>query len=348
MSLSVNNKKPTMKDVAKASGVSVATVSHVLNSTRFVSAEVTSRVELAIRELNFKANPIARNLRSGKSRLIGFVVSNLENPFYVRIAKGIEKTINKYGYSLLLVDSAEKNENEKKNIESLYLRGIDGIIIAPTITDCAYFADLLPDKFPLVFVDRQPINYTAADVILLENHDAAEKATRYLLEKSCTKIGFVSFHFGGAGTDETIMERVSGFKKAFEEAGLIPDENLIRVVSNVYLDQHELIHAETYEIAKQLLALNVQAIICGNDLSAIGVFCYLKEAGVRIPDDVCLITFDDALWLSMTSPQITAIAQPSESLGAFAARQLLRRIQGRHGVYKIIRLEAEIIFRGSS
>jgi LacI family transcriptional regulator len=337
-----------MKDVAEASGVSVATVSHVLNGTRFVSTEVTSRVESAIRELHFKANPIARNLRSGKSHLVGFVVSNMENPFYVKVAKGIEKTIGKYGYRLLLVDSAEKNENERESIESLYLRGIDGIIIAPTITDCAYLAELLPEKYPLVFVDRRPVNYTAADAVLLENQDAAEKAARYLLEKGCTRIGFISFHYGRAGTDETIMERVGGFKKAFEGAGLVPDENLIRVVPGVCLDRHELMHAETYELTKQLLALNVQAIICGNDLSAIGVLYCLREAGIRIPEDVRLITFDDALWLSMTNPQITVIAQPSEALGAFAARQLLKRIQGRHEAYKIVRLNAEIIFRGSS
>jgi LacI family transcriptional regulator len=337
-----------MKDVAEAAGVSIATVSHVLNSTRFVSTEVTSRVESAIRDLRFKANPIARNLRSGKSHLIGFVVSNMENPFYVRIAKGIEKTLNKSGYRLLLVDSAEKNENERKSIESLYLRGIDGIIIAPTITDCAYLAELLPDTYPLVFVDRRPINYTAADIVLLENRGAAEKATRYLLEKDCTRIGFVSFHFGGAGTDETIMERVDGFRKAFEEAGLVPDENLIRVVPGAYLDRRELIRAETYDLTKQMLALNVQAIICGNDLSAIGVFHCLKEVGVRIPEDVRLITFDDALWLSMTSPQITAVAQPSETLGAFAARQLLKRIQDGYEAYRIMRLNAEVIFRNSS
>jgi LacI family transcriptional regulator len=348
MPVSVNRKKPTMKDVAEAAGVSVATVSHVLNNTRFVSTEVTSRVESAIQELRFKANPIARNLRSGKSRLVGFVVSNMENPFYVDVAKGIEKTLDKYGYRLLLVDSAERNESERKSIESLYLRGIDGIIIAPTITDCAYLAELLPDNYPLVFVDRRPINYTAADAVLLENRGAAEKAARYLLEKGCTKIGFVSFHYGGTGSDETIMERVGGFKRAFEGAGLVPDENLIRVVPNVYLDRHELMHAETYELTKQLLALNVQAIICGNDLSAIGVFYCLREAGVRIPEDVRLITFDDALWLSMTSPQITVIAQPSEALGDFAARQLLKRIRGRREAYKIMRLDAEIIFRGSS
>jgi LacI family transcriptional regulator len=348
MPLPLNHKKPTMKDVAEAAGVSVATVSHVLNSTRFVSAEVKTRVESEIRNLHFKANPIARNLRSGKSRLVGFVVSNMENPFYVRVAKGIEKILNKYDYRLLLVDSGEKNENERKSIESLYLRGIDGIIIAPTITDCAYLAELLPDMYPLVFVDRRPINYTKADVVLLENQGATEKAVRYLLKKGCTKIGFVSFHYGGKGTDETIMERVAGFRKAFEGAALVPDENLIRVVPSVYLDRHELIHAETYELTKQLLALNVQAIICGNDLSAIGVFYCLKEAGVRIPEDVRLITFDNALWLSMTSPQITAVVQPSEALGAFAARQLLKRIQGRHEAYKIMRLDAEIIFRGSS
>jgi LacI family transcriptional regulator len=152
-------RKPTMKDVAEASGVSITTVSHVINETRYVSPDVTGKVKNAVESLNFKTNPIARNLRSGKSRIIGFVVSNLEHYFYVNIARGIKKAVNSLGCQLILIDSAENKDIETRNIESLYLRGTDGIVIAPTTTDCGYLKDIVSPDFPLVFVDRQPVSY---------------------------------------------------------------------------------------------------------------------------------------------------------------------------------------------
>jgi LacI family transcriptional regulator len=338
--------KPTMKDVAEAAGVSTTTVSHVMNGTRFVSPEVTVKVKEAVQALNFKANPIARNLRSGESRMIGFVVSNLEHYFYVNIAKGIDKVINPLGYQLVLISSAENKEAEIKNIESLYLRGIDGIVIAPTTTNCGYLQDILPPGFPLVFVDRQPTAYQA-DCVLLNNVQAGYAATHRLLHKGYAKIGFVSFHFGEKDIDPTIQERITGYKQAHQEAGLEIDENLIKVAPGASSSPVELLHAEPYAITGQLLDFPVQAILCGNSLAAIGVYQFLKNASISIPQQVALITFDDDLWLSMASPRISAIAQPAESIGATAAKQLLKRIRTKSGACKTLRLDAEIIFRES-
>jgi LacI family transcriptional regulator len=339
-------RKPTMKDVAEAAGVSITTVSHVLNETRFVSPEVTNKVKNAVESLNFRANPIARNLRSGESRIIGFVVSNLEHYFYVNIAKGIEKTINSLGYQLVLIDSAENKDAEIKNIESLYLRGTDGIVIAPTTTDCGYLKNIVPPDFPLVFVDRQPVSYQA-DCVLLNNSGAAYEATRYLLHKGYIKIGFVSFHFGETEIDPTIMERIEGYKQAYRDAGLAIEDSLIRAIPGGSSTPAELLRAEPYTIMKEFLGSSVRAVLCGNSLAAVGVFTCLKEASVEIPGDVALITFDDDLWLSMTTPRISAVAQPAESIGSTAARQLLSRIQSKPGGYETLRLDAEIIFRES-
>ncbi|MDR2741048.1 MAG: LacI family transcriptional regulator [Treponema sp.] len=339
-------RKPTMKDVAEASGVSVTTVSHVMNGTRYVSPEVTNKVKNAVESLNFKTNPIASNLRSGKSRVIGFVVSNLEHYFYVNIAKGIKKAVNSLGYQLILIDSAENKDIETKNIESLYLRGTDGIVIAPTTTDCGYLKDIVPPNFPLVFVDRQPASYQA-DCVLLNNAGASHEATRHLLDKGYTRIGFISFHFGERDIDPTIMERIEGYREAYREAGLPVDENLIQAVPGGSFSPAELLHAEPYALTRRMLGSPVQAILCGNSLAAIGVYQYLKNASISIPSRVALITFDDDLWLSMTSPRISSVAQPAESIGFTAAKQLLKRIQAKAGAYKTIRLDAELIFRES-
>lgn len=338
-------RKPTMKDVAEKAGVSITTVSHVVNGTRFVSADITAKVEIAIDKLKFKVNPIARNLRSGKSHMIGFVVSNLENSFYVNIARGIEKTINAQGYQLILIDSEEKKRKEIKNVESLYLRGVDGIIIAPTNTDCSYLDSLLPPRFPLVFVDRQPSNFPA-DCLLLNNAAAGYEAIKYLIGKGHTRIGFISFLFGDV--DKTIMERLEGYRQAFREAGLAINEDYIKVVHGSSVAVTQLRHAEPYEIMKTLHKLHIEAVLCGNSLSAIGAFTYLKDTTVSIPKDIALITFDDDLWLSMTTPQITAVVQPAEAMGAMAAGRLIKRIQGKKLPYKALRLNADIIFRGSS
>lgn len=341
-----NHKKPTMKDVAEIAGVSVSTVSHVLNGTRFVSPDVTFKVKNAIQELKFKANPVARNLRSGKSKLIGFVVSNLENYFYVRIAKGIERVINSLGYHLMLIDSAESKKNEIENVESLYMRGVDGIIVVPTTTDCGYLKTIIPPEFPMVFIDRRPSNYEA-DSVLLFNAEAAHDAAKHLLNKGHTDVGFVSFHFGEAEIDDTMLERIEGYKTAHEEAGMRVNPDYIQVVPGIPSAIHELRHAESYRITEHLLNTPVKAIVCGNSLAAIGVFTCLKDKSVRIPEDMALITFDDDLWLSMSTPRITAVAQPAESLGSVAVKRLMKRIQGKQLPYECLRLKAEIILRGS-
>jgi LacI family transcriptional regulator len=346
--ISANGKfhKPTMKDVAEASGVSITTVSHVINGTRYVSPEVTAKVKTAVKSLNFRTNPIARNLRSGESRTIGFVVSNLEHYFYVNIARGIKKAINALGYQLILIDSAENKDIETKNIESLYLRGTDGIVIAPTTTECGYLTHILPPDFPLVFVDRQPVSYQA-DCVLLNNAGASYAATRHLLHKGYARIGFISFHFGENAIDPTIMERIEGYKQAYREAGIAVDEKLIQAAPGASFSPTELLHAEPYALMRNMLDSPVQAVLCGNSLAAIGVYQYLKNSSLEIPARVALLTFDDDLWLSMTTPRISAVAQPAESIGFAAAKQLLKRIQAKAGAYKTLRLDAELIFRES-
>jgi LacI family transcriptional regulator len=245
-----------------------------------------------------------------------------------------------------LIDSAENKELEMKNIESLYLRGTDGIVISPTTPDCGYLKNILPPDFPLVFVDRQPVRYRA-DCVLLNNSGASYEAIRYLLNKGYTKIGFISFHFGETSIDPTIRERIEGYVKAHQDAGLAVDKNLIRAIPGGSAAPADLLRAEPYTIMKELLDVQVQAVLCGNSLTAIGVYNYLKDAAIPIPRRLALITFDDDVWLSIATPRISAVVQPAESMGAAAARQLLKRIQSKKGAFRTLRLDAEILFRES-
>ena len=341
------NRPPTMKDVARTAGVSISTVSHVVNRSRFVGPETTQKVESAISKLGFRANRVARNLRSGKSNLIGFVVSNLSSYFYVRIARGIEKVISHHGYHLTLIDSQESTEAETENVESLYDRSVDGLILVSTSPSCNYLKRIVSPSFPVVFVDRQPTGFQA-DTVLLANSDAAYRATKHLIDRGHVNIGFVAFHFGHDKIDATMQERVDGYEKAHLEAGLPVSSGFIKVAEGGAISVNELRHAESYRMMEELLNSPISAVLCGNGPASIGVYSCLKDRSVPVPDQIAMVTFDDDLWLTMSTPSITAVAQPAELLGSIAAERLLRRINGNASPHECVRLKADLILRDSS
>ncbi|MDR2109882.1 MAG: LacI family transcriptional regulator [Spirochaetaceae bacterium] len=337
-----------MKDVAKAAGVSISSVSHVLNGTRFVSEDVVRKVEEASRDLHYTPNPIAQNLRKGKSGLIGFIVSNLENSLYVRITKGIEKTINSFGYRLLLIDSVESKKKEMENVESLCLRGVDGLIIVPTTPDCGYLEEIVRQNYPIVFIDRQPSNWDA-DVVLLDNEEASYEATKKFIAQGIREIGLVAIQFGDDDNDFVINERVSGYKKALAEAHIPYRRQYLKISTSPPATFNELRHSSAFKMTEQLLKTRVSAILSGNNYSAIGIYSCLREHHIRIPDDIAMITFDDDLWLQMNTPSISAMAQPAEELGKLAAKRLIIRLLQQQDLPKEqFRLKAQFIPRESS
>jgi LacI family transcriptional regulator len=345
-------RNPTVKDVAAAAGVSIATVSHVLNKTRFVSAETTARVENAVSALNYKANVIARHLRSGESRLIGYVVSSLDCSFYTDMAAGIDGALNAGGdgglpYQLVIMDSRDSKQREIKNIESLFRRGVDGVIVAPTTTDYRFLKGVLPEGFPLVFLDRQPLHYEA-DYILLNNREASFEAASALIKKGHRRIGYVTYHYGEAGIiDDTTRERIAGFEEAFAAASLPLDKALVRAVPGASHTRSSLRQGASYQAMKELLGMAPDAVFCGNNFSAVGVVSCLNDAGIRIPRDMAFITYDNDLWMSLTTPQLSSIVQPAEEMGALAAERLLRRFRGGVLPPECFRLNANIVYRGS-
>jgi LacI family transcriptional regulator len=338
------SRKSTIQDVAEMAGVSTSTVSHVINDTRFVSEEIRVRVRESIEKLKYNANPAARSLRSGTSNLVGFIVSNISNYFYTRIAKGIDQVLSKVGYHIILIDSAEDKKIEKENVKSLYLRGVDGLIIAPTTNDCSYLAEIVRKNFPIVLVDRKPADFEA-DSIMLHNIEGSYKATQYLIGKGHRDIGFLAFNYDGE--DGTMQERVRGYRKALLEAGLQPNEDYIILAEGGTATFHELRNAESYRMMEKLLETPATAVICGNDLASIGAFSCLKDKGIPIPGRMAFITFDDSFWLTMSTPRVSVVAQPAEQIGSVAAQRLLERIQGRAMLHECLRLGAEFILRDS-
>ena len=196
----------SMKDVARLANVSTATVSHVINKTRNVNPETREKVLKAISDLKYNVNPVARNLRSGSSKMIGYVVSNLANYFFMDIAVSIDEALSEHGYHLIYINSNEDSDKERDNIDRLLMQNVDGLIIAPVGHDCTYMRDLIGDRCPCVFFDRKPFGYDR-DVVMSTNFEGASDATECLIQKGYKRIGFVSSRL-----DDTMQERIEGIK----------------------------------------------------------------------------------------------------------------------------------------
>ena len=333
----------SMKDVARLADVSIATVSNVVNKTKYVNPELEKKVLKAIKDLNYNVNPIARNLRSGNSKIIGLVISDLANPYIMQIVIGIDKKLSPEGYHIIYCNSNEDKKKEQDNIESLLMQNVDGMIIAPVSEDCSYMDQLIGDKCPSVFFDRKPFGFNR-DYILTNNFEGAFKGTELLLNKHHEHIGFI-----GSSFTETMNERANGFRSALEKKGIQPDENLIKFGKGLGQDPEEHKKGDGYSLAKFLVEeKQVSAIFSANNPANIGVITYLKEKSYRIPEDISLVCFDDTFWLSMVDNGITAVDQDRTEIGRTAAEILMKRIKGSNDDFNEYRIPTNLILRSSS
>ena len=333
----------SMKDVAKLAGVSVSTVSHVLNKTRKVNPGTQGKVLQAVKELKYNINPVARNLRKGHSKLIGIVVSNLANSFFMDIALSIEKILKTEGYHLIFINSNEDKDIERENIENLVMQNVDGLIIAPVDQDCSYMESIMGTGCYCVFFDRLPNGYKR-DCIMSTNYEGAFKATEALISNGHKRIGFIGSHFDG-----TMKERIEGFKGALKKHKIPIDTDLLTTGNGGSQHLNDLKNGDGNRLARYLVEeKKVTAILCGNELAAVGAVSFLQDNNYSLPDDVAIITFDNAFWLSMTNPAITAVNQDREAIGKTAAKVLLDRINGVETPFNEYRIPTNLIIRSSS
>jgi LacI family transcriptional regulator len=329
----------SMKDVAKKAEVSTATVSHVINNSRYVSEEVKQRVQEAMKELDYRPNSIARSLRIQKSNTIALIVPILVEDtssfFFMAVAQGIENTLKKHGYNLILSNSNEKLEDEKEQIRVFNSQLIDGLIIAPTAEEHSYLKEVLTGSYPVVFIDRRPKG-TEGDCVLSDGYKGTYEAVSTLIEKGHRRIGFISGPLGLTTSDE----RFEGYKRAVINQGLEIEFSIIK--------EAEATHKNGYRLAKQLVEEeNVTAIFAANNVMTIGMLNYLQEAGLKIPENVAVIGFDDYEWTKITTPPLTVVKQLPFELGEKAAEVLLDRINNEKGQYKEYRLPTSLVLRKS-
>jgi LacI family transcriptional regulator len=330
----------TVHDVAQRAGVSTSTVSHVVNNTRFVSDELRERVLTAMRELDFTPNAAARMLTLKRSHTIGLIVSDIRNPFFASVARGVEDVAQEQGYTVVLCNSDENAERETACLNALETRAVDGVLLASAGVADDHLSRLVRAGYPIVLVDRD-LPELGAPAVLLDNEGAAYGAVVHLITRGHRRIAMLS----GRAAISTTTERVAGYRRALLEAGIDVDERL--VVSGASTSEGGAVAANT------VLDLDEppSAIFSGNNLMTIGALQVIASRGLVVPDDIALVGFDDFPfpWSDAFRPHLTTIAQPTYELGRRAAELLVHRLKdSRSRSAERVVLDGKLVVRESS
>ena len=328
-----------MKDVAKLADVSVTTVSHVINNTRYVSPELTERVNKAIEELDYHPDPLAQGLSKGKSHTIALVVSDIVNPFFPQVARGVEDCVREHEFSLILSNTDENTTQEANNLSILKSKRVDGFIITPTSNAAPSIQKLLDEGFPVVCIDRE-IPDLKVDQVFSDNHGGAYKATQHLIDQGHRDIGIIL-----ELTDiSSFSHRLEGYKKALR------DNNI--KVRDAYIRKSGLEIEGAYESTGSLLEQEpkISALFSTNDLITEGVLRYFKENKTKCPEEIALVGFDDPEWANSFNPSITSVAQQPYEMGYQAATLLFEQLAKKKDYRKPRRilLDTELKIRESS
>ncbi|MEU3515748.1 LacI family DNA-binding transcriptional regulator [Streptomyces sp. NPDC006654] len=332
---------PTMADVARSAGVSVATVSHVLNETRPVLPHTRQAVLDAVEELGYTPNTLARSLVTSRTRSIGLAVSAISNPYFTEILQGVEAAALEHGYSLLIADPHDDPEHERKVVQLLHERRVDGMIVAPSAAPGGLLAYLGRHAVPTVLLDRVIDCHADPaprfDQVCAENTGPTAQLVTHLAARGHRRIGLVAGLPGLSTTDE----RITGYRQGLAAAGLAPDEDL--VVSG----NSESTGAERAVAVLMALAAPPTALVTANNAMTIGALRALRTHGRSVPDDIALCCFDDFAWADLFSPRLTAVAQPSREIGAEAVRVLLERLAAPDRPARTVRLPCTFAHRTS-
>ncbi|HEX6500860.1 MAG TPA: LacI family DNA-binding transcriptional regulator [Micromonosporaceae bacterium] len=306
-----------IRDVARHSQVSTATVARVLRGSGQVSEELTRRVLAAVEELGYVPNAVARSLTRGRTHLVGLVVPDISNPYFAEVARGLEDEAVKHGYHVLIGSSDLNTNRESELVSAFEARTVDAVVITPTTADPEQIGRLLRRRIPVVFVDRH-LPQVPAPAVLTDNADAVRRAVDHLIELGHRDIAMIS----GPEHFETAADRVEGFRAAYRAHH--------RRIRRGHLQQGHLGVSGGQAAMRELLATRPRPTACVsfNNLLTIGALTALREAKVAVPHEMSLISFDDLRLFALVDPPITAIAQPAYDMGAKAAELVFRMLDG--------------------
>ena len=329
--------KVNINDIAKHAGVTISTVSRVLNGKAGkyrIGKKTQERIVNAAKELNYIPNHFAANLKTGKSETIALIVPSLNVPFFADLASSINAEVRKYKYTTMISDSEENTEIEELELQQLVSRNIEGVIIVPCGNEWKQIKQLHDQGMPIICIDRY---FEELDIpfVSTDNYEGASIATKYLIENGHSIITCIQ----GNKQSTPSRLRVKGFKDVMEMAG-IKSYSIVGDAFNVqngYLETRLLLQQKE----------RPTAIFALSDTIAMGCIKALKEMNVRIPEDISLITFDDPQYLKYLAPPLSCIAQPINDISKIAVKFLFSRINNNEVSINQLLLKPEIIFRDS-
>lgn len=337
-------KETTLKEIAEALGISITTVSKALKNYSDVSAKTKNAVLALAEELNYTPNSFAVNLRTKESKTIGLIIPELVHHFFSNVINGIIAEAENNGYLVIILQSNESLELEKKQVALLINKRVDGIIMSLSneSNNDFHIKEIINKEIPFVQFDKISKLIPSSKVII-NDQKAAMEAVQHLIDKGCKKIA----HIRGPENPQNAIDRFLGYKKALEKNGIIFDPNLVYTCKNVTFE-------EGVEFAKQILENHpdVDGIFVITDLVAVGVLAHFNEKGIQVPHQIAVIGFSNWFMSQVITPKLSTVDQPSYEMGVVAFSLLLEEILCRKEsirfLPKTIELETKIIERDSS
>jgi LacI family transcriptional regulator len=328
--------RPTIAEVARTAGVSKTTVSHVLSGRRPVAPKTRARVQTAVEQLGYRPDSVARSLRLRRSHTVALIIPDITNPFFPVLARGFEDELNASGYRTFICNTDAKREQELAFAWEAFNRRVDGIAIVALAIQTDDVIDLLGKGIPLISIGGH-LDHPEVDVVVSDDEAGAYEATVHLLERGCERVGMIR------GTEGSGTERVEGYLRALREAGVRHDPELL-----VKGDWTGLGGAGAL---MRLLSLPAppDGVFCANDIMAIGALSAARDAGLRVPDEVAIVGFDDIDAAALVHPPLSTVLNPAYETGAVAARLLQERMtDGAEPVRRRSVLPCKLIVRATA
>lgn len=339
----------TIVDVARAAGVSKSTAGRALAGAGEVSARTREKVARIAAELGYRPNSLARSMITGNTQTVGVVIPDVSNRFFAAVLQSIARTVRKHGYEVLVSSTDGEPELERRSVEVLAAKRVDGLIMASLeVNDTEHLKRLTEDGIPLVLLDRAAPDVARASFVSVNNAEASRLAVNHLITLGHRDIAIISEARLGSerAEDATGLRpsamRLAGYVQAMRSAGLAVVPELVR--HSAYSS------AISYDTVRTLLRTRpeVTAIYCTDNVLSAGAFAAVQDSGLRSPDDVSLIGFDDHEWATLVRPRLTVVEQPIEAIGVAAAEDLLDAIADRSRASVTRLLPAELVVRDST
>lgn len=333
------NTEPTIHDIARELEISASTVSRALNNNPRISLKTKEKIKAVADRLGYRPNTLASNLRNKKSNTIGIVVPLINRHFFSSVISGVEDIAFKAGYNVVISQSNDLAAKEISIVQSMFSNRVDGLIIsiAMQTSNFDHLKLFRKKQIPLVFFDRA-VPEIDTDKIVVDDFDGAFRVTQHLIDQGYKRIA----HLAGPQNLTTYFDRKNGYIEALRKNNIAFDESLVNVST--------LTSEDGVPAIEKLMALPnpPDAIFCGNDTTALSVMIYLRDKGIRIPEDFGIVGFSNEPFSKVVSPAISTILQPGFAMGQKAAELIISKIENKDRTYQTITLPTELIIRDSS